>query len=162
MKVSIAVVALLGLTAAKHHHRKPRQNTNVQFIDGDFEDTAYLDSPESFIFEKREAPVALPIGQRMSLIQQRSDPIHGSLGPIQDKVKPEDKNEEVKLEEHLSSLHPREFHDDQEQVIDTDNSLKIAEKLVGHKLEYVDLKKNPPPTEPKPVEYEVHDSDDED
>ena len=87
MKVSLAVIALLGLTSAhKHHHRKPQHVSNLQFIDGDFND---MTAPENYLYNTPSAPVAMPIAERMSLIQAKSDPIHGSLGPNDKLVKSE-------------------------------------------------------------------------
>jgi hypothetical protein len=74
MKYSIAVMALLGLVEAKHHHK---EHQNVQFVDGDFDNMNFLDKAQDFNFAQKYAPYSPSIGVRFV----QSDPIHGSLGP---------------------------------------------------------------------------------
>jgi hypothetical protein len=73
MKLSIAVLALISVTEARHHLGRRSERMNVQlgvrFADGqtesDFDGAVHL---------RRE-----DVGVRF--VQERSDPIHGSLGP---------------------------------------------------------------------------------
>ena len=90
-----------------------------------------------------------------------SDPIYGTLGAP--KLPATRLTDEQKFEQNQRTFKPREWTHDQEQVKDTDNSIKIAEKLVGSKM--------PSPSDPeqkvkiakeKHVQYYFHDSDDED
>jgi len=73
MKLSIAVIALISATEARHHLGRRSERMNVQltnrFADGQIEDDF-------------AGPVQLPkdVGVRF-LNQMSSDPIHGSLGP---------------------------------------------------------------------------------
>jgi hypothetical protein len=73
MKLSIAVLALINATEARHHLGRRSEGMNVQlgvrFADGQVEDDF-------------NGPVQLPkdIGVRF-LAQAGSDPIHGSIGP---------------------------------------------------------------------------------
>lgn len=138
MKVSFAIVALLGYSAGvsveKRHHRhglvQRKSYPGVTFIQSEVE----------------------------------SDPIHGSLGPAA--RAPYVPNAEQKLEAHLRTLKPREFTHETETFTDTMNSLKIAEKITGNKMEepfdvpkrIAKLQKSSPI-----VHYKIHDiSDDED
>ena len=59
----------------------------------------------------------------------QSDPIHGSLGAK--KAKREDLTEEQKFEYDQRRIKPAVYTDDKEQVVDTLDSLKTAEGIVG-------------------------------
>ena len=61
----------------------------------------------------------------------RSDPIHGSLGPPP--VKMEDLTSDQQFEEAQRRMPPAKYTPD-EDVVDTDNSMKIAEELTGEKM----------------------------
>lgn len=102
-----------------------------------------------------------PIGVRF--IQQRSDPIHGSLGP---KGVDYELSDEDKLEQHLNSLKPREWVLDPEVFDDTMDSIAEAEKLQGAKMEEphdIEARKAASPWElANAPTYKLHNSDDED
>ena len=71
MKLSIAVLALINATEARHHLGRRSENMNVQ--------VRFAAGQEEMDFD---GPVELPknMGVRF-LAQAESDPIHGSLGP---------------------------------------------------------------------------------
>jgi len=73
MKLSIAVLALISATEARHHLGRRSDNANIQL------GVRFAAGQEE---EDFDGPVQLPkdIGVRF-LAQQTSDPIHGSLGP---------------------------------------------------------------------------------
>ena len=72
MKLSIAVLALISATEARHHLGRRSDNANIQlgvrFAVGQTEDDF-------------DGPVQLPKDIGVRFVQQTSDPIHGSLGP---------------------------------------------------------------------------------
>mgnify|MGYP001158668674 CR=1 FL=1 len=72
MKLSIAVIALISATEARHHLGRRSERMNVQlgvrFADGQIE-------------QDFDGPVQLPRDQGVRFVQESSDPIHGSLGP---------------------------------------------------------------------------------
>ena len=151
--MKFAILCLLGASA--RHHR-PHHRQNVQFVDGDFDNTnAFLDDPQQYLYQAPRMPVAKDIGVRFV----QSDPIHGSLGVLNKK---KDLTMEESLEAHLRSFKPLELKDDQEQVVDTAHSLDIAEKMHGSKLEWTDMSKvTDPKINPPAVAYKLADSDDE-
>jgi hypothetical protein len=91
-----------------------------------------------------------------------SDPIHGSLGPPGGRkieLTPEEK-----LEEELRQYRPITYEHEHDTVVDTNNSIKIAETITGNKMaEPYDIeKRNKILGNPEAVKYQLHDSDDED
>lgn len=69
MKLSFAVLALIGASEARHHlGRRTNVQLGVRFAEGMQE-------------EEFGGPVQLPKEIGVRFVQQRSDPIHGSLGP---------------------------------------------------------------------------------
>lgn len=75
-------------------------------------------------------------------LESKSDPIAGSLG--HPAMPDEMHTEETRQEEHLNSLKPRTYTDD-EEFTNTQNSLGIAEKTVGSKLVLKADPETPPP-----------------
>ena len=78
-------------------------------------------------------------GVRMTPILAQSDPIYGSLGPPAHD--PEDHTDEVNFEEKMRQYKPRKMVVDYESM----NSLDVAEKITGHKLEMTVDEDTPPP-----------------
>ena len=89
----------------------------------------------------------------------QSDPIHGSLGPPPPPAA-EDLTPEQQFELKQRGMRPLEL-EDSEEVVDTHNSVKVAEGIVGAKMtepsdpeELAKLEKSP--------KYKLHTSEDED
>jgi len=166
----IVLIALLGLTSGvavekrhRHSHR-PQHHKLVNFLDGSYHDDNDLSVPMKLLrkrnpTEKEEEPKKLGV----RFVQTMSDPIHGSLGPPPSRVV--EPTPELKLEMELRKYKPREFTHEVEAVKDTENSITVAEKLVGAKMaEPHDVEKRKAKAgkaEPV-VKYTMHDSDDED
>jgi hypothetical protein len=92
-----------------------------------------------------------------SAMQVESDPIHGSLGPPP--VKMEDLTPEQQFEEGQRRMPPAKYTPAEEVTV-TDNSIKIAEELVGDKMASPtgpDAKKYVPW-----AKYHLHTADEED
>jgi len=73
MKLSIAVLALINATEARHHLGRRSENMNVQ--------VRFAAGQEEMDFD---GPVELPKNMGVRFLAQaeaESDPIHGSLGP---------------------------------------------------------------------------------
>lgn len=133
-----------------------KENTRVNFdADGETFSKAALTFPESSM-------VQIPVSHHIpgvTLIQELSDPIHGSLG--EPAVKSTDLTPEQQFEQSQRAKKPVVFKDDKDQVVDTANSIKTAEELTGGSM--------PEPTDPDQVKktkptpkYHLADSDDED
>ena len=95
----------------------------VQFIDGDFSDDDT---------KPKEAPVSLTAFPGVRFVQERSDPISGSLG--NPKAKREDLTPEQQFEWDMRRIPKVKLEDEEETVTDTNNSIKVAEKIVGGKM----------------------------
>ena len=89
----------------------------------------------------------------------QSDPIHGSLGPP--KVPLDDLTPEQAFEEKQRRMPAPDLKDDKETTIDTADSIKTAEKLVGAKMAEPEDPKQKKLIEETP-EYKLHTSEDED
>jgi len=128
-----------------------KENTSMHFDDDDFS-KASITFDQSFVQIPRHIP-------GVTLIQELSDPIHGSIG--EPKIKMEDLLPEQQFEESQRRKKPQVFKDDKHEVTWTQDSLKTAEEIVGAKMpspEDADQKKKYKAT-PK---YHLADSDDED
>lgn len=176
---SVVLLALLGLASGvnvekrhrlTHKHQKPTNHHLVGYLDvNDFHDDNDLTLPMSLIKKMKKEQENLQLTSPtygMTFVQNHSgsDPIHGSLGPPKSKTVFEP-SAEAKLEADLRTYKPRSFTHDQEEVLDTEHSIKIAEKLTKGKMaEPFDVEKRDKKlkTYAPVVSYTIADSDDED
>ena len=158
--LSLVVLALLGETEARshrhhrHHKRNPTNKRYVQFID---HADAIGDEDNNIL--NKSAPQSNP-DEGLGVRFVQSDPIHGSLGPP--KAKREDLTVEQQFEWDQRRIKAPKLVDEEETVGVTNQSIKIAEGIVGAKMPNPQSPEELKKVTERQVQYPHYDSDDED